>query len=191
MEAVEALLHSPGRAAHLPPPAALTPLLVTAAAAGQVGSVRALLDAGADVDAPAEVFTPLLAAASAGQEGVARLLLERGASPDLAVEGASTPLYLASALGHEGVVEALLAWAQAGHAVGVDVGWEGAGGDSPLIAAARNVGGEQVVRRLLEAGASVGYRNQEGVNAMEAARSAGAVQVAELLAGRGGGAIGE
>ena len=59
-----------------------TPDLLSAAAAGDAGSVRHLLEGGADVDVRGGWgVTPLMEAASRGHTEVVRLLLEYGADP--------------------------------------------------------------------------------------------------------------
>jgi ankyrin repeat protein len=74
----------------------LTPLLV-AARQGQLESVDALLDAGADVNQPSEgdKTTPLLIATINGRFDLAKVLLGRGADPKAASENGVTPLYAA------------------------------------------------------------------------------------------------
>jgi ankyrin repeat protein len=72
----------------------LTALLV-AARQGHLDSVRALLDAGADVNQPSEGdrTTPLLIATINGRFDVAKFLLDKGASPKAASENGVTALY--------------------------------------------------------------------------------------------------
>jgi cytohesin len=75
--------------------------------------VRALLDAGADIDAPDPIgFTPLMEAARDGKAAVAMLLLERKA--DLRKRAAAnglelTALHLATAAGQKELVNLLVA----------------------------------------------------------------------------------
>ena len=78
-----------------------TPLHATAGF-GQLGSVRVLVDAGADLDAQDSAFgfTPLHAAVEQGQTEVVRLLVDAGA--DLDARGGVfeyTPLHMAAKLG--------------------------------------------------------------------------------------------
>jgi ankyrin repeat protein len=74
----------------------LTPLLL-AAREGHVESVRALLDAGADINQPSagDRTTPLLIATINGHFDLAKLLLDNGANPQAAAENNATPLYAA------------------------------------------------------------------------------------------------
>ncbi len=73
----------------------LTPLLF-AARQGNPESVRALLEAGVDVNQPSGDHTsPMLMAAINGHFDLAKLLLERGADPNLASDAGTTPLFAA------------------------------------------------------------------------------------------------
>lgn len=79
-----------------------------AAAAGKVGIARALLDAGAEVDAVQEKgFTALHEAAMTGKLELARLLLEHGASVNLATEDGRTALDIAREAKQDAMVELL------------------------------------------------------------------------------------
>jgi ankyrin repeat protein len=72
----------------------LTPLLF-ATRQGHVGSVTALLAAGADINqvSAGDKTSPLLMAVINGHFDLAALLLERGADPRLASDAGATPLY--------------------------------------------------------------------------------------------------
>jgi len=74
----------------------MTPLLF-AARQGYASTVRALLDAGVDVNQrkAGDDTTPLLIATINGQFDLALELLDRGADPNLAAENGATPLYAA------------------------------------------------------------------------------------------------
>jgi len=71
--------------------------LLFAARQGHLDAVRALLDAGADVNKPSqsEKTSPLLMAVINGHYDVAKLLLDHGANPNLAAASGLTPLYAA------------------------------------------------------------------------------------------------
>jgi len=74
----------------------LTPLHF-AVRQGQIETIQALLDAGADVNqvTSGDKTSPLLMATVNGRFDVAKLLLEKGADPRLASENGVTPLYAA------------------------------------------------------------------------------------------------
>jgi uncharacterized protein len=106
-----------GAAQSLPAPNArsgdgFTPLHI-AAFAQNADATRALIAAGADVDALATAsfapVTPLGTAANFGALEVARILLENGADTEKTSDGRHTPLRVAAANGHAELVELLLA----------------------------------------------------------------------------------
>jgi ankyrin repeat protein len=74
----------------------LTPLLL-AARQGQLDAVKALLDAGADVNqvSAGDKTSPILIATINGRFDVAKFLLDQGANPNLAADNGATPLYAA------------------------------------------------------------------------------------------------
>jgi len=79
--------------------------------AGDAGTLRLLLDAGADVaHANAHGWTPLHQAGFGDRADLARLLLDAGAPADVSGRGAGgTPLIVALFWGHHAVVDVLLA----------------------------------------------------------------------------------
>jgi uncharacterized protein len=74
----------------------LTPLLL-AARQGQLDAVKALLDAGAEINqvGAGDKTSPILIATINGRFDVAKFLLDRGANPRLASSNGATPLYAA------------------------------------------------------------------------------------------------
>jgi ankyrin repeat protein len=72
-------------------PRVLSRALTTAIARGPIEAVRALIEAGADVDSPGGVapHTPLLIAVDVGRAEAVRLLLESGADPSRDVDAVS------------------------------------------------------------------------------------------------------
>jgi uncharacterized protein len=74
----------------------LTPLLL-AARQGELDSVKALVDAGADINqvSAGDQTSPILIATINGRFDVAKFLLEHGANPRLAADNGATPLYAA------------------------------------------------------------------------------------------------
>ena len=139
-----------------------------------IAAARALLEAGADLDAvheipdDAEVFraTPLWYALARGRNGeLARFFLSQGADPDHC-------LWTVIWSDEPDLVRALL---RAGSKPDVRFS-----GETPLIYAAR-LGREKAVLELVAAGADVGARDAKGLTAAEHARKkrlAPAVQAA-------------
>jgi len=77
------------------PTGGLTPLLY-AARAGCLGCVKAMVEAGADIDRPnPDGMTPMIMALDNGYPAVARYLLDRGANPHTWDWWGRTPLYVA------------------------------------------------------------------------------------------------
>ncbi len=68
-----------------------------AARQGQLDAVKALVDAGADINQPSagDKTTPMLIATINGQFDIAKFLLDKGANPRLAEDNGATPLYAA------------------------------------------------------------------------------------------------
>ncbi|MCP3920709.1 MAG: hypothetical protein GY711_34720 [bacterium] len=169
---------------------------------GSLDVARRLLDAGVALDARDSCGeTALHEAVRSAGEGMVRLLLERGADPSVAEESGSTPLHAAaedSLHGHlAGVVTALLN-------AGASPDAEDGEGRTPLHAAVGPRGGEEffneeeanraedpsayrvdveTVRLLLERGARVDARDEQGRTPLDGMRGTGdaARQAAELL----------
>ena len=85
-----------------------TRALLAAAASGDAPTVRAVVDAGVDVECADECgFTPLALAAWRGRLGAARVLLAAGADPAAVVAGGVTAARAARANGHAGVLRVI------------------------------------------------------------------------------------
>jgi uncharacterized protein len=124
----------------------LTTPLIEATRSGDTGAVRALLAAGADVNAPAaDGATALHWAVDADDESLVTALLAAGARADVANDLAITPLHLAAANGNEHIVRALLER-------GANPGAAASSGVTPMMEAAR-AGSTAVVRALAARGA--------------------------------------
>jgi ankyrin repeat protein len=138
-----------------------------ARAKGLVAIARALLDAGASLDARRGQWTALRCAAAAGNAPVARLLLDGGAVPE------DHDLYLAAFANHE-TLALLLA-----HTPDV------AGTVEMALAAPISTGDVEAVRLLLEAGADPGRYRSDGerpVSALyEAVASGATAELVDLL----------
>lgn len=160
--------------------------LLVSARHGNLGMVRTLLDAGADIDARSKYNdTGLTAATAFCHADVALFLIERGADVNAKNSSyGSTPLILATECNDADVVRALIkgkanvndinkqgataltAAAVKGRvqiaetllAAGADINRSGTKVESPLFEAAQQ-GGDAMVKLLLDKGAEVNYRS--------------------------------
>ena len=153
--------------------------LVNAAAERDADAVRALLDAGIDVDAArADGVTALLWAAHWDDLAVADLLVRAGADVTAADDHGVTPLERAAENASLAMVEKLLA-------AGGDPNATQTSGLTPLMTAART-GDAQVVGALLRAGADVTAATIETQStALMWAVSEGHADVVQLLLAHG------
>jgi ankyrin repeat protein len=157
----------------------ISPLL-QASRLGHMPTIQALVDAGADINlAQSEGETPLMAAAAAGSLEAVNLFIRRGANVE-ARERAyyQTALVWAAGEGHLAVVNALLEAGANPNATSRIITLSRGRGDggrmwvdftsgglSALMFAARG-GQVDVVRRLVDAGATVNYANPDGLTAL-------------------------
>jgi ankyrin repeat protein len=152
--------------------------LINAAGKGDLPRVKALLDAGSDVNARlSDGHTALIAASENGRLEVVRLLLDAKADVNARLGGGQTALFMASWRGHLEVVHALLD-AKADANVKTD------SGKTALIAAAQ-WGRTDVVRMLIEAKADVNAKRDDGTTALMAASENGHQEVVQALLGAG------
>ena len=187
------------------PTGGLTPLLY-AARAGCLGCVKAMLDAGADMDRPnPDGMTPMMMALDNGYPAVARYLLDRGANPHTWDWWGRTPLYVAVTMrggqdSHPGprspesleLIEALLA---AGANPNAQLAFKEPSrggrdnrfrddllttGATPLLRASQTFDND-ALRLLLEHGALVDLPNASGVTPFMAAAGIGTRTAAGVL----------
>jgi hypothetical protein len=148
-------------------------MLMAAAENGNADSVKALISAGADVNAKDnDVGTALHYAAHKGHKDVAQLLLANKASVNAKGDRGMAPLHFAAREGDWKMAQLLLA-------NGADVCAKcGDGGWTPLHYAARN-GQEDVAKLLLDCGADVSARNESGETPLDVAE--GKLRGSDLL----------
>jgi len=148
-----------------------TPLLIWAAARGNLALVDSLLQAGANRNRRNVVGeTALMVAAYRGHLPVVEHLIAAGAIVD---HDGWNPLLYAAMQGHVAVVDRLLA-------AGANPNRAAANGMTPLLWAAKN-GDVAVVTRLLTAGADTEAVNEEGRGALVLALTNGHMEVAQRI----------
>jgi ankyrin repeat protein len=154
--------------------------LSLAAMEGDIETVRALIDQGADVNAPQGDGTSALHwAASRNDLAMTELLLEAGADVSARTRlGEMTPLFMAARSGNASIIEALAeAHADATSASTI--------GTTALMLAAGS-GSADAVRALLNAGASVNAKDtNQGQTALMFAAASGREDVIRVLAENG------
>ena len=177
-------------------------LLTRGAANGQSEIVKILLEAGADIDFSAENgVTPLVAAATARKTAAVEILLRNGADTEIATSDGVTPLEIATANGDLVVLNALLdagaifqqnnallfaVQSKKGNAIdalvnaGADPGAPGPDGITPL-ALAIILGEQDIVRKLVLAGANVKDRSYRHKTPIELAATNERHDIAQFL----------
>jgi ankyrin repeat protein len=153
--------------------------LMLAAGAARADLVRALLGAGAEVNAVnARGGTALMYAATAGDPQTAGMLLSHGAAVNARAENGWTAVTLAAATGRASVVRQLLA-------AGADANIADLYGWTPLM---RAVDSDRagVVRVLLRnSSVRVNARDDQGETALHHAAARGSLEMARLLLAHG------
>ena len=159
---------------------AADPGLIEAVKAGEVETVRALLDGGADVDAPAsDGATALHWAVHRDDVGLVDLLLEAGADVTVANRYGVQPVALAAENGSAAILDKLLR-------AGADANAALPGGETALMTAART-GHPDALRVLIAHGADVNARDAtHGQTPMMWAAARGHARAVHVLAEAGG-----
>ena len=142
---------------------------------GHLDVVRALIEAGADVN-PKMIGdrTPLFLSAEEGHLEVARALVEAGADVNAKQYNKGwTPLHMSAEMGHLEVVRALIE-------AGADVNAKEDDGGTPLHRSA-SYGELEVARALIEAGADVNAKRDDGWTPLHWSAGNGQLEVAQAL----------
>jgi ankyrin repeat protein len=140
--------------------------LLAAVKAGQLDTVKTLLNDGALANGADELGErPLLAAVAGEHAEIARLLIQRGASPNVKGPEGRLPLAMASAAGNPGIVRLLLQ-------AGADINARSDNRATALHEAIR-FDHPEIVRLLLAAGPDPERYDREGLHPLALAASLG------------------
>jgi ankyrin repeat protein len=140
--------------------------LITAAAAGDLNQVKELLVAGADVNVKGgDGRTPLMEACYAGNTQIVRLLLDKGANVGLKKNDGATAFSFAQGGNSQEIIQML---DQVGQ-----------------LLSASGKGDVKEVRALIDKGASVNARGEDGRTALMEAAYGGHTEVVKLLLEKG------
>jgi hypothetical protein len=155
-------------------------LLLIAAMNGHEGTVRLLLEKGADVDArDHDDYTALLLTVESRRADIVKLLLEKGANVNaMDTQWRQTSQSRAAANGHEDIIKLLLE--KGANVNAIDSLWR----QTPLSRAAAN-GHEDIVKLLLEKGADVDARGYNSQTPLWLAAESGRADIVRLLLEKG------
>lgn len=150
-------------------------LLMSAVMAGQIEVVRALIAAGADVNAKVEMFftfDALEMAADRGYTEIVKLLLEAGADPNWNNQNPGLcPIRKACEKGHTDIVRLLI---NAGAAVKFETGFR-------LLVDAAEKSQPEIIQLLIDAGCNVNTRNYQSDTPLTAACRRAQVGIVQTL----------
>ncbi len=154
--------------------AGLNEVLIKAAEHGEIYSVKATIDNGADVNTRRnDGMTPLMYSSMGGYLEIVRILITFGANVNAKTIHGVTPLMYSSLGGHLGIVRALIA-------KGADVNAMTNDGKTVLMLASTGASLD-IVKILLGNGADATVENKDGITAQVIASIKGHKQIEELL----------
>ena len=151
------------------------PELIRAAGQGDIGTVRELLEKGANVNMKDNEsgWTPLMSAAFSGNIDIVKLLIKKGSRVNAQDKFSWTPLMIASRSGHADIARVLLD-------AGADVNAKTGTGYTSLMAASKQ-GHADIVKLLLAKGADVHARDQFGWRSITLAARSGHEDIVKIL----------
>ncbi len=145
---------------------------------GNIELVKEAIENGADVNTKKGQDTALMMAARNDNEDVARLLLDAKADCNMTDDYSSTPLMIAVRRGKENLVKLFLRY-------GADPDIKSRYGDVALLLAAYGYGiivkMEDILKLLLDAGASLDIMDKQGLNVLDTANKKKDKSLIELL----------
>lgn len=152
--------------------------LYGAAQYGHLAVVKALIEAGANVNMSLDTGeTPLLAAANSGHGDIVKYLLAQHANVEAKDVDHATAVHLAAEEGHVDILKELVA-------ANAPVNIKTLNGDTPLYVAAQN-GHLAAVQILLSAGSKVDAKIKSGATALHAATIHGSIELIKILINAG------
>jgi ankyrin repeat protein len=141
-------------------------------------TVKALIDAGADVNAKDKFGeAPLHIAAVRGHNEITLLLIDKGANVNTRNKRGLTPLHAAAWSGHKETAALLIA-------KGANINAKDQDGVTPLHVSALS-GAQNTMTLLINKGADINARNRDGMTPLHAAALSGQKEVIELLIKKG------
>lgn len=155
-----------------------TPLM-RATRANDIAQAKALIEAGADVNAKDDIHdSPYLYAGARGHLEILNMTLQHGADLKSTNRYGGTALIPAAERGHVATVQRLIE-------AGVDVNHVNRLGWTALLEAVMLGDGSEryqaIVKALIKGGAEVNFKDPEGISILQHARQRGYVEITELL----------
>ena len=147
---------------------------------GHPDVMRVLIDAGADIDTKSAGFSPLHCASDSELE-VVKVLVRAGAGVNVTDNDGRTCLFLAAIYGHTDIVRYLVGLPE------VDVNHCDSNNETALHCAVTE-GHSDVVQVLIDAGADIDTKNEDGYSPLHVASRSGALEVVKMLV-RGGAGV--
>ncbi len=134
--------------------------VLSAASAGDIDTLRMLINSGADLNLQGDGgLTALMMVAYLGHNDIIQMLITAGANLNLQEDNGNTALMMAITAGHNDIVQMLID-------AGADLNLQDINGSTALMYA-KYYGHMNVVETLTQAGADLTIRNNQGLTAMD------------------------